>query len=333
MRPPPDQASRARVLVLYFAVACMWGSTFLWIRIATRGASPLTVAEIRLTVGAVVVAVIIRLSPTARSQNRFADIRPWIVRGVPLSLLMAVGPFLLLAVAERHVASGTASILYSTAPLWAGICLLVAARLWSSSDRLPRGGFAGLLIGAAGVWIFVGPTNGGSVEGELLVLLSALSYSAAGVYAQHVFRGAPSHAAALLATSNGAVIAFPLGVAGWIAHPPTSSALLASAAAGGLPNGVAYVAYFTLVRTIGFARSVTITYLLPIVALTFGVIFLDERVFARELAGLALVLVGVAAVNGQLPLLRRLRWPTSAAAPGSPPGDLQAQSEIEIRNR
>ena len=278
-------------------------------------------------------AVIIRLSPTARSQNRFADIRPWIVRGVPLSLLMAVGPFLLLAVAERHVASGTASILYSTAPLWAGICLLVAARLWSSSDRLPRGGFAGLLIGAAGVWIFVGPTNGGSVAGELLVLLSALSYSAAGVYAQHVFRGAPSHAAALLATSNGAVIAFPLGVAGWIAHPPTSSALLASAAAGGLPNGVAYVAYFTLVRTIGFARSVTITYLLPIVALTFGVIFLDERVFARELAGLALVLVGVAAVNGQLPWLKRLRWPTSAAAPGSPPGDLQAQSEIEIRNR
>jgi drug/metabolite transporter (DMT)-like permease len=188
-----------------------------------------------------------------------------------------------------------------------------------------------LLVGAAGVWIFVGPTDGGSVEGELLVLLSALSYSAAGVYAQHVFRRAPSHAAALLATSTGAVIALPLGVAGWIAHPPTSSALLASAAAGGLPNGVAYVAYFTLVRTIGFARSVTITYLLPIVALTFGVIFLDERLFARELAGLALVLLGVAAVNGQLPLRKLMHRPTAAA--GSTPGDLQAQSEIEIGNR
>jgi drug/metabolite transporter (DMT)-like permease len=239
----------------------------------------------------------------------------------------------LLAVAERHVASGTASILYSTAPLWAGICLLVAAWLWSSSDRLPRGGFAGLVLGAAGVWIFVGPTDGGSVEGELLVLLSALSYSAAGVYAQHVFRGAPSHAAALLATSNGAVLVLPLGVAGWIAHPPTSSALLASAAAGGLPNGVAYVAYFTLVRAIGFARSVTITYLLPIVALTFGVIFLDEHVFGRELAGLALVLVGVAAVNGQLPLVTRLTRTTTAPAPGSPPRDLQTESEVEIGNR
>jgi drug/metabolite transporter (DMT)-like permease len=333
MRPAPDEARRARVLLLYMAVACMWGSTFLWIRIATRGASPLTVAEIRLTVGAIVVAAIIRLSPTARRENRLADIRPWIVRGIPLSLLMAVGPFLLLAVAERHVASGTASILYSTAPLWAGICLLVAAWLWSSNDRLPRGGFAGLLIGAAGVWIFVGPTDGGSVEGELLVLLSALSYSAAGVYAQHVFRGAPSHAAALLATSTGAVIALPLGVAGWIAHPPTSSALLASAAAGGLPNGVAYVAYFTLVRTIGFARSVTITYLLPIVALTFGVLFLDEHVFGRELAGLALVLVGVAAVNGQLPLLRRLNRTTAPPGAGSPTRDLQTQSEIEIGNR
>jgi drug/metabolite transporter (DMT)-like permease len=305
MRPLPDQAGRTRVLALYLVVACLWGSTFLWIRIATRGASPLTVAEIRLVVGSLVVAAIVRLS-RARHENRLADIRPWIVRGIPLSLLMAVGPFMLLAVAERGVPSGTAAILNSTAPLWAGAYLLLAAWPLPGTERLPRGGFAGLLVGAIGVTIFVGPEQGGNVGDELLVLLSALSYSTAGVYAQHVFRDAPSHAAAILATSTGAVIALPLGVAGWVAHPPTSAALLASAAAGGLPNGVAYVAYFALVRSIGFARSVTVTYLLPIVALILGVIFLNERVFARELGGLVLVMIGVAAVNGELPRFRRL---------------------------
>jgi drug/metabolite transporter (DMT)-like permease len=333
MRPAPDQASRARVLVFYLLVACMWGSTFLWIRIATRGASPLTVAEIRLAVGASVVVLIVRLSPGAREQNRFANIRPWIVRGIPISLLMAVGPFVLLAVAERGVPSGTASILNSTAPLWAGLLLLVSAIFLSSPDRLPRGGFVGLLVGAAGVWIFVGPERGGNVFDELLVLLSALSYSTAGVYAHHVFRDAPSHAAAILATGTGAVIALPLGIAGWIAHPPTSSALLASAAAGGLPNGIGYVVYFTLVREIGFARSITVTYLLPIVALILGVIFLDEQLFARELVGLVLVMIGVAAVNGQLPLFKRLTRPPLASGTSSPAGDLQAQSEIEIGKR
>jgi drug/metabolite transporter (DMT)-like permease len=325
------QARHVRLTMLYLCVAGMWGSTFLWVRIATRGASPLTVAELRLLVGAIVVSLIVRCSSAWR-ENRPRDLRPWVVRGVPLSLMMAAGPFVLLALAERGVPSGTAAILNSTAPLWAGMYLLIAAWLWRRPDRgLRPAAFAGLAVGALGVAVFVGPAHGGALGDELLVLLSALSYSAAGFYAAHVFRNAPSRSAAILATSVGATLLLPLGVIGWIDHPPSTPAVLASVAAGALPNGIAYVAYFALIREIGVARSISVTYLLPIVGLILGVAFLHEHIFGRELLGLVLVLAGVAAVNGQR--IRLARFGRRRPAVDLVGGDLQAQSEVEVGER
>jgi drug/metabolite transporter (DMT)-like permease len=257
------------------------------------------IVEMRLLIGASVIALIVRTSPS-RESHRLADLRPWLMRGIVLSVLMAVIPFLLLALAERGVSSGTASILNATAPLWAATYVFAIARSQKGSESsLPRTQLAGLAVGTLGVAVFVGLGPRGSLVDELLVVLMALTYSGAGVYAQRVFRDAPVYAAAMLATATGAAIALPLGVAGWLAHPPDLAALLSSAAAGALPNGVAYVTYFSLIRLIGAARALTVTYLMPIVALVLGVALLGERVVTRELLGLALILIGVAAVNGQ----------------------------------
>ncbi len=70
-----------------------------------------------------------------------------------------------------------------------------------------------------------------------------------------------------MTTGVGAVIVLPFAVMGWLAHPPDAGAVLAGAAAGALPNGVAYMAYFALIRRIGVARSLSVTYLMPFVAL------------------------------------------------------------------
>lgn len=296
---------RVQVVVLYLTVACMWGSTFLWVGIATKATSPLVVVETRLVVGAVIIGLIVRAT-SDRMTHRVADLRPWLLRGATLSILMAVVPFLLLALALRGVTSGTAAILNATAPLWAAAYLFAFARAGRRSDAtLPRGGPAGLLLGALGVAVCVGAGPSGSIGQQFLVLLCAVTYSAAGVYAQRVFRDAPANAAALMSTAIGAVIALPLGVAGWVAHPPSTAALLAAAAAGAFSNGIAYMAYFALIRRIGVARSLSVTYVMPVVALMLGVAFLGESIGVREVAGLLLVLVGVAAVHGQVGAVRR----------------------------
>ena len=300
--------SRARVVVLYLTVTAMWGSTFLWVGIATKATSPLVVVETRLVVGALVIGLIVRAT-SDRATHPLSDLRPWLLRGATLSVLMAVVPFLLLALALRGVSSGTAAILNATAPLWAAAYLLTIARARGRSGvALPRGGPAGLLVGALGVAVCVGAGPSGTVGQQLLVLLCAITYSAAGVYAQRVFRDAPANAAAFLSTAVGAVIVLPFGIAGWVAHPPSAAALLAAGAAGAFSNGIAYMAYFALIRQIGVARSLSVTYLMPVVALLLGVAFLGEHIGARELLGLILILAGVASVHGQLGLLaRRLR--------------------------
>jgi drug/metabolite transporter (DMT)-like permease len=297
-------AGRAQVVVLFLTVALMWGSTFLWVGIATKRTSPLVVVETRLVVGALVIALIVRAGAD-RATHRLADLRPWLWRGAALSFLMAVVPFLLLALALRHVSTGTAAILNATAPLWAAAYLLAIAGAGRHPEtKLPRTGPAGLVIGLLGVAVCVGAAPSGT-GGEALMLLCALTYSAGGVYAQRVFRDAPANAAALLATAIGAVVVLPLGVAGWAAHPPDAAALLAGAAAGAFSNGIAYLAYFALIRRIGATRSLSVTYVMPLVALALGVAFLGETIGAREVVGLALILLGVAAVHGQLGALRR----------------------------
>jgi drug/metabolite transporter (DMT)-like permease len=92
----------------------------------------------------------------------------------------------------------------------------------------------------------------------------------------------------------------PFGVAGAIVDPPDLAAAAALIALGVLPTGLGYVIYFTLIRRIGTTRSLTVTYLMPFVAIALGVIFLDESVRPAAATGLVLILLGVAIVNGQL---------------------------------
>jgi drug/metabolite transporter (DMT)-like permease len=225
---------------------------------------------------------------------------------------MAVVPFALLTLGERGISSGTASVLNTTAPLWATLVAFVAGvRPPGASGSPAHGRVVGFALGTLGVVVLVGVDRNGSPLDALIVLGSTALYSSAGVYAQVAFAAAPPFAPPLLTTALGAMIALPLGVLGWLAHPPTSGAILASCVAGALPNGVAYMAYFLLVRRLGATRTLSVTYLTPVVALMLGAAFLSERVTLTDFIGLSVILTGVAVVHGRL--APRLRfWETNA---------------------
>jgi drug/metabolite transporter (DMT)-like permease len=288
------------VALLYILLVLFWGSTFLWVELALEQTSPLTIIGTRLLVGAVVVVAVVGiLGSGVREAHSFSALRPWFVPGIVLALLAAVIPGLLISVAQQQIESGTASIVNATAPLWTALLTWIV--IGGAAGRLSRAQVLGLLIGVLGVGLLVGRAPSSmEVQGQLLVVGVTLVYSSGGVYAQRTFGGAPTLAAAIMASVIGAVIAFPLGVAGWIANPPGVSALAAMLVLGATSSSLALLIYFELIRRLGATRTLTVTYLQPIVAIGLGALLLSEELRLLNFVGLALILLGVALVNGQL---------------------------------
>ena len=287
------------VVILYLTVVLFWGSTFLWVELATDHTSPFVVSALRLAFGAAtVLGISALLGDEMRRAHSPAALRPWLWKGVLLALLAAVIPSLLLAIAQRYIASGTASILNATAPLWTALIAWILIR--GPAGRLRPVQVGGLFLGVAGVALLANDAGtGGEVKGMLIMVALAAIYASGGVYAQRSFGGAPPLTAAITVTGLGAVLAAPLGVVGWIVDPPTLGAFAALLALGVTSSGVAYVGYFELIRRIGATRTLTVTYLQPAVAIALGVAILGEELKALHLAGLGLVLLGVAITNAR----------------------------------
>lgn len=279
-----------------------WGSTFLWVAIALESTGPFVISALRLLAGAVVVLLFIGLGGARlRAEHSWAALRPWAARGMLLALLSAAAPGVLLGFAQKEISSGTASIVNATAPLWTVVIGFIAVR-GRKAGRVGGLDLAGLLVGLLGVGVLVGEAPSASeLKGELYVVAVAFVYSMGGVYAQKRFSRAPAYAAALFCTAGAALYSLPFGVAGFLRDPPTTGGLAAIVALGVLSSGLAYVIYFELIRELGATRALTVTYLQPVVAILLGVVVLGEGLRALHLVGLALILLGVAAVNGQLP--------------------------------
>lgn len=287
------------VAALYVVVVLFWGSTFLWVELATDHTSPFVVSALRLAVGAaIVLAVSALLGSQTRQAHSFTALRPWLWRGALLALLAAVLPSLLLAIAQRSIASGTASILNATAPLWTALITWMVIR--GPAGRLAPIQIGGLFLGFLGVALLANDApTAAEVKGMLIMVALAAIYAGGGVYAQRTFDGAPPLAAAIMVTGLGALLAAPFGIVGWIADPPTPGAFWAMIALGVTSSGLAYVSYFELIRRIGATRTLTVTYLQPVVAIALGVAILDELLEALHVAGLGLVLLGVAITNAR----------------------------------
>lgn len=332
MTPPASaRAGRGglRVAALYASLALFWGSTFLWVEIALESTGPLVISGLRLAVGALVIWGLVALKGAGvRREHSLPVLRPWLRRGIVLGILATGLPGVLLGFAQQSISSGTAAIFNATAPLWTVVIGLLAAR-GAREHRPGPVALGGLVIGLVGVGVLVGEApSAAEVEGQLLVVALAVVYASGGVYAQRRFGDAPPFAAALLCSAAAAVLVLPFGVAGWIADPPAPGALVAIGALGVTSSGLAYLFYFELLRGLGATRTLTVTYLAPVVAIVLGVVVLGEEVRPLHLAGLGLILLGVAGVNGQLPVRWRRRGRRSRhAAAARRPVDLERREE------
>jgi drug/metabolite transporter (DMT)-like permease len=307
------------------ALSVLWGATFLFVEVALAGGlPPLTLVLLRVAIAA---GALHMLALAGAGRGLPQDPRTWAAFAV-MGALNNVVPFGLIFWAQQHVTGGLAAILNATTPLWS----VLLAHLVARDEAIRPNRLAGVLLGVAGVAVVVGPAaalaglgDGASVTAQVVVLLAAASYACAGLYGRR-FRSLPPATAAAGQLTASALMVLPAACLleqPWTLPMPGAAAGGAVVALALLSTALAYVVYFRLLRSAGATNLLLVTLLIPPSALLLGAALLGEPVEPRQLAGMALIGAGLAAIDGRpLRLLagsaRRRNRDAGPSRPGRP---------------
>ncbi|HZM32873.1 MAG TPA: DMT family transporter [Burkholderiales bacterium] len=267
----------------WLLLATLWSLQFLFMRLAVPVLGSPLVAEARAFFAAAflvpwAILAAQRIAPLARWRDHLV-----------IALANNVLPFLAFAWAANGLPAGYLAIINGTVPLWTG--LFAAALI---GERLGARRLAGFALGIAGVALIV---NLGPVSLEaatILAALAALAGAALWGWAGVLIRQRMAKLAPIGIAAGSISFAAILMSPAWVLGPPpqawTPEAAAAVIALGLLCSGVAYLPFFTLLRDIGPSRTLSVTFLIPVLGVLWGWLFLDEAVTVSVLVGAALVL-------------------------------------------
>lgn len=294
---PPTQPWRTEFVLL----AAIWGSSFLFMRLGAQEFGAIPTAGLRVSIGALF------LGPLLLWRGLWPQLARHWKKVFFIGVLNSAIPFACFSFALLSISTGLSAILNATVPLFGAMI----AWLWLK-DR-PHGlRILGLLIGFAGVALLAWdkasfkPGASGLATGwaVLACLTACLCYGISASYTKRYLSGLPS-----LVTATGSQFGATLGLALptlwlWPTRAPGTTAWLALLAVGVLCTGVAYILYFRLIENVGPARSLTVTFAIPVFAVIYGAIFLGEVVSLWMLLCAAIIVCGTALSAGLLQLRR-----------------------------
>ncbi|PXX55540.1 drug/metabolite transporter (DMT)-like permease [Nocardia tenerifensis] len=273
-------------------LAALWGSTFLWIKVALRGFSATQVTFGRMIIGAAFLWLVVWLIKRKRLQARSV---PWRHLIVSAALANAI-PYLLFALGEEGIDSSAAGVTNSTTPIWTMlVALLVGDRRGHTRRRA-----SGLVLGFLGCVLIFSPWHTGTdimSWGGLECLIGSAFLAVSYIYMAKYLtnRGIPPLMLAAYQLSAAGLLLAPVllvdGVPTLTAHP---DALAALAILGLFGTGIAYILNFRIIADDGSVAASVVTYLLPVVSIILGAVVLQEHVTATMLIGVGVVLVAVA---------------------------------------
>ena len=291
---------RLREYSVLFGLALIWGVSFLFIKIAVMEVSPATTVVLRLAFSVATLALIGWVRPDlVMGWRRFWKL------GVVVGIINNAIPFVLISWGETQIASGVASILNATTPLFT--VLLAHWATGPAHESLSTRRVGGVIMGFIGVAVLIGPaifdlggTGLARTLGEMAVLGAAAAYGVGAILSRRF--GATGPLVAPMACQIPALLVMIPVAALW--SPPTRMPSLlvigSIAELGIMGTAVAYLLYFWLIRHVGATRTSLVTYLLPCTALLWGMMFLNERISWYTVLGLLLVLLGTMTTNGTL---------------------------------
>jgi drug/metabolite transporter (DMT)-like permease len=311
------QTLRAAPWQLWFVVlGAIWGCSFLFIKLGLQSFTPVQVAFGRVTIGAIVLLVIARVTGTRLPRGRAT----WGHLAV-VGLLFCSIPFTLFAYGETQVSSILAGIINAGTPLTTLLVVLVAF----PGERPGRDRIAGLGVGFVGVLVVVGAWNGlggGELLGVLACVGAIVCYGIAWPYTRHHLASLPEGPIAIAAAqvSLGSLFLLPVVIVvtavggGGPATPIALDTVVGMLALGALGSGIAYVLSNHIVIEAGATVASSVTYITPLFAVAAGSIFLSESLEWYQPVGGAIVLLGVAISQGRVRLPRAVP-PSRGVAP------------------
>jgi len=296
-----------RGLLLFGAMALVWGIPYLLIRVAVSEISPATLVCARTGIGAAILLPIALLRTDYR-----AVLARW--RWVAAFAVVEMGiPWVLLGTAEQHITSSLAGLLVSGVPLVATVFAVATG----GRDRIGSRGIFGLLVGIVGVAAIVG-VNLGSNNSLALAGMAfvVVGYAVGPAILARRLGGLSNVSVMAFSLSLCAVAYFPVAIVQRPATLPSAGALAAVAILGVVCTAAAFLLLWQLIEEIGPVRSTVITYLNPAVAALLGILVLSETFTVIMAFGFGLVILGS--------LLA-----TSPSRPGRTEGFSSSRSEAE----
>jgi drug/metabolite transporter (DMT)-like permease len=306
---------RSTTLLQFLGMGLIWGSSFLFMKVALTGVSFTQIAWSRVILGAMVLGVFMLIGRHKLPREPII----WVHFGV-IAIFNCIIPHLLFAWAEQHVSSSLAAIYNSITPIATAVMVALVFHV----EKLTRNQLVGVVIGIMGVLLVIGPwqtgTLSGDLYGQIACIIAGSSYGVAIGYMRRFVSHRPipgttvafmniGMAAGIMIVLTPVMALAPVRLDFWV----VSSLLLL----GGLGSGLAYIWNIAVLRAWGPTSSSTVTYMLPVVGIVLGVLVLHETFTWNQPLGALLVMLGIVCTQGRLRLPQRRRMrPRATVDPG-----------------
>ena len=294
--------------MLLVLLSVVWGGSFFFNGIALREFPTLSIVTARVGLAALALLFLMKMLGQGIQLNR------QILKAFfGMSFLNNVVPFSLIVWGQQHIASGVASILNATTPLFT----MLVAHWFTTDEKINPRRLLGVLTGMGGVGLMMGidsmESSGFHLLGQSAILLAAFSYGLAGVYGKRFAQlEIPPLATATGQLCASSMILIPLTL--WIDQPwtmtiPSIEGMGSLLGIALLSTALAYVIYFRLLKTAGATNLLLVTLLIPVSAIILGVFLLDESLEPQHLSGMAVISLGLLIMDGRLLQFFRKTYP------------------------
>jgi len=284
---------KAKHWFVFILLGAIWGSSFMWIKIAVQEVGPITLVAFRALFG-LLFGIVVMLIQRVQIPRTFKAWIPLLVVG----LTNVAIPFFLISWGERVIDSAVASILDATVPLFT----ILIAHFLLKDDKITMPKLSGLIVGFVGIIVLMSKDMGasaGSILGQLAVVVASLFYAISAIYVRKTTEEVPG-----VLRSAGPLVS--ASVTMWLGAfafespfklPQLGITWVALLFMGVLGSGLAFMLAYYLIHEIGPTRMTMVTYLFPLFGVILGVTFLNEQLTWQVVAGAVLIIASLAIAN------------------------------------
>jgi drug/metabolite transporter (DMT)-like permease len=269
-----------------FLLAALWGASFLFMRIASPVIGPVLTIELRVLIAGLVLLLYVWMF------KKSVELKAYWKQYLIVGALNAAIPFTLIAAATLHLPASVAAILNSTTPLFTAL-----VSRWFLHEPLYAKKWTGIGLGIVGVFALVGwspvPLSMQTVFSALLSILAAFSYGCGGVYAKKAFTGVSSLSLSIGQQLGAAVVLIPLAAFDIPTKQVSPLVVYSILGLAVFCTAIAYLFYFYLLANVGPTKTLSVTFLVPVFGVIWGMIFLHEKITIGMIGGLAIILTSI----------------------------------------